>query len=66
MTPYPLRQVRRTSDTYSKYCRAGEGSRWHYLECGHAIVTKMSAGYPARKRCRDCAFNRPPDPQPND
>lgn len=52
---FPLRKVLKTVDTTNKYCRPGEGCRWHHLECGHQVITKQSAGFPARKRCRDCA-----------
>jgi hypothetical protein len=62
MNPYPLRPVVTTKDYSAPQCRPGEGSRIHYLDCGHRVTTKQSHGYPARKRCRDCGLNRPPDP----
>lgn len=54
---YPFRRVVRTEDVTTKYCRQSEGCRWHYLECGHAVITKQSAGFPRKKRCRDCGLN---------
>jgi hypothetical protein len=54
-TPHPLRLVVKRRDVTTKYCRPGEGSRWHILECGHEIITKQSAGIPLKKRCPECA-----------
>lgn len=51
---YPLRKVTRTEDVTNKYCRPGEGSRRHFLECGHTVICKQSYGFQTRKRCRDC------------
>jgi hypothetical protein len=53
---YPLRKVIKTNETTNRYNRPGEGSRWHILECGHEIVTKQSAGFPSKKRCRECYY----------
>lgn len=58
MNPHPLKRVVNTQDTSNRYNRAGEGSRWHYLECGHSVVTKQSAGFAKRKRCRECGNNK--------
>jgi hypothetical protein len=52
---YPFREVVGFEDLSNMYCRSGEGSRRHFLRCGHDIVTKQSAGFPKRKRCRECA-----------
>lgn len=51
-----FRRVVGTEDTTNRYCRPGEGARWHYLECGHSVVTKQSQGFPKRKFCRDCHY----------
>jgi hypothetical protein len=53
---HPFRKVIRHYDTTNRYCRPGEGSRWHVLECGHEVVTKQSAGFPNKKRCRECWY----------
>jgi len=51
----PFRRVVRTDFYTNKYCRPGEGSMSHTLECGHVNWTKQSYGNPARMRCRECA-----------
>jgi hypothetical protein len=51
---HPLRRVVRTKFTINKYNRPGEGSVRHTLECGHEVIQKLSAGFPKRKRCREC------------
>lgn len=56
-TVNPLRLVVGVRDVETKYNRPGEGSRWHFLECGHETVTKQSEGFPRRKRCRECGLN---------
>lgn len=56
---YPLKRVIRTEDVSTRYNRIGEGSRWHYLECGHSVVCKQSCGFSIKKRCRDCWLGRP-------
>jgi hypothetical protein len=43
-----------TRNVTNKYCRPGEGCRWHHLECGHEIVRKQSYGYHKRMRCPEC------------
>ena len=53
---HPFRKVINTRETTNRYNRPGEGSRWHILECGHEVVTKQSAGTPAKKRCRECWY----------
>lgn len=55
---WPLRRVERTEDCTTRYNRPGEGSRIHYLSCGHTVVTKQSGGYPRRKRCDECPEER--------
>jgi len=58
MRPYPahpLRRVVRSEYRPTKYNRDGEGPVIHFLECGHYVWAKQSAGYPKRKRCWECA-----------
>ena len=57
---FPLRRVVRREDWTNKYCRPGEGRRSHFLECGHEVCTKQSAGHPERKRCRECHQSNAP------
>lgn len=61
---FPLKKVIRTEVFTTKYCRPNEGSRKHFLECGHFNWTKQSYGLPKRMRCRDCALKRTPEKQP--
>lgn len=55
---WPLRRVERTEDHETIYNRPGEGSRTHYLSCGHTVITRQSAGFPRRKRCDECPEER--------
>jgi hypothetical protein len=58
----PLVRVTHYQDHTNKHCRYGEGSREHFLECGHVRWTKQSYGRPQRMRCSDCLSGRPKDP----
>ena len=49
-----MKRVVRIEHSSNKYNRTGEGKTEHFLECGHSVLTKRSAGYPKRKRCREC------------
>jgi hypothetical protein len=60
---FPFRKVISTEELTNKYCRPGEGCRRFNLECGHWTIAKQSNGNPRRKRCRDCADHRSPEPQ---
>lgn len=51
---HPLVRVINHRDLTCKYNRPGEGSREHFLECGHSVITKQSQGFAKRKRCREC------------
>ncbi len=53
--PDPLRVVLSTRDVHSFNTGRPGGWRWHYLKCGHEVVTKQSRGFPKRMRCRDCS-----------
>ena len=55
----PLRRVVNRHYYTNKYCRPGEGSIMHSLECEHDIFTKKSYGEPQRMRCRECAMKAP-------
>lgn len=47
---FTFKKVVRFQDLTTKYNRTGEGSREHFLECGHRVVTKRSYGFHPQTR----------------